>query len=188
MSKIILMLIGPSGCGKSTLEKGLTADQNIKKVVSVTTRPPRDGEVDGVDYNFVSDQYFQALSFQNKLVQTTEFADNKYGTTLSEYTTEHDVATLCVVPYSAANFKPVIEEHIPGVKVRIVYFDISQDRLIQNMRARGDTEVMITKRIAQDDLKQQMIDSGLIADYTITDDTLNENTLSNVFEWIQTQL
>ena len=56
----------------------------------------------------------------------------------------------------------------------MLYFNISNDRLIQNMRTRGDTEEMIEKRIAQDTLDQQFRDSGLTSDLEIEDNQLNK--------------
>ena len=55
----IICLIGKSGSGKSTIEQKLCSDLEINQVVSHTTRPPRNEELDGQDYNFVSDDYYE---------------------------------------------------------------------------------------------------------------------------------
>ena len=55
----IICLIGKSGSGKSTIEQKLCSDLEINQVVSHTTRPPRKKELDGLDYHFVSDDYFE---------------------------------------------------------------------------------------------------------------------------------
>ena len=55
----IICLIGKSGSGKSTIEQKLCSDLEINHVISHTTRPPRKKELDGLDYHFVSDDYFE---------------------------------------------------------------------------------------------------------------------------------
>ena len=57
--KKVICLIGKSGSGKSTIEQKLCSDLEINQVVSHTTRPPRKKELDGLDYHFVSDDYFE---------------------------------------------------------------------------------------------------------------------------------
>jgi guanylate kinase len=179
------MIMGKSGCGKSTLERGLNADPGLfKKVVSVTTRHMREGEVNGKDYYFLTDKQFDDLENTDQLIQRTEFAGNRYGSTKSEYTTDHPFVTLVVVPYSAATFAPVLRETFPGIRIVNIYFNITEERLRANMRKRGDTEEMITERLAKDDLEQQFKEYGLEADLTITDDILNESTTQYVMEWL----
>ncbi len=186
MSKYVLMMMGASGCGKSTLERGLNEDPGLfKKVISVTTRPIREGEVDGVDYYFVTNYEFDQLRAGDQMVQFTEFADNRYGSLRAEYTTDHPFVTLVVVPYSAATFAPVLKEKFEGINVLNIYFDISDERLRQNMRKRGDTEEMITERLAKDDLEEQFKEYGLVADYTVTDETLDNLTTERVLDWLQ---
>ena len=55
----IICLIGKSGSGKSTIEQKLCSDLKINHVISHTTRPPRKKELDGLDYFFCSDDYFE---------------------------------------------------------------------------------------------------------------------------------
>jgi len=185
--KIVLMLMGPSGCGKSTLEKGLCAISGVKKAISVTTRPPRECEKDGVDYHFITVDEFNALHNQQELVQTTEFGGNYYGSAASEYGTDDHTVTLCVVPTSAKTFKESLYKMFSNIHCLFVYFDISENRLMENMIARGDTNEMINERLAQDDLKDQFEQTGIVPDYVITDETLNENTLAYVCLWLEQQ-
>ncbi|MSP06556.1 MAG: guanylate kinase [Candidatus Fonsibacter sp.] len=78
---LILILSSPSGAGKTTLAKKIEkSDSNFKISVSYTTRTPRQNEIDGVDYNFVSISKFQRLSNQNKFLEQAKVFDNYYGT------------------------------------------------------------------------------------------------------------
>ncbi len=78
---IMIVLSSPSGAGKTTLSKRLlAADDNISMSVSVTTRTPRPGEIDGKDYRFVSLAEFEALRDNDDLLEWAEVFGNFYGT------------------------------------------------------------------------------------------------------------
>lgn len=76
----LLVVSGPSGVGKSTITNKLRADERFWISVSVTTRRIRTGEVDGVDYHFVSDDKFEEMIKANEFLEFAEFAGAKYGT------------------------------------------------------------------------------------------------------------
>ncbi len=78
---ILLILSSPSGAGKTTLTKKIQQKyQNFKISVSCTTRSPRENEVDGVDYIFVSQKRFQELIKKNSFYEYAEIFENFYGT------------------------------------------------------------------------------------------------------------
>ncbi len=78
---LMLVLSSPSGAGKTTMSRQLLAqDPGISLSVSVTTRPPRAGETDGVDYRFVSHAQFEALVAEGALLEWAEVFGNRYGT------------------------------------------------------------------------------------------------------------
>jgi guanylate kinase len=76
----LLVVSGPSGVGKSTITNKLRTDERFWISVSVTTRRIRTGEVDGVDYHFVSDDKFEEMIKANEFLEFAEFAGAKYGT------------------------------------------------------------------------------------------------------------
>ena len=77
----MVILSSPSGVGKTTLTKKLQQKySNFKISVSHTTRPPRTNEVDGVDYNFVSQRQFKELINKNQFYEYAKIFDNYYGT------------------------------------------------------------------------------------------------------------
>ena len=77
----MFVLSSPSGAGKTTLSRALLAeDDHITLSVSATTRPPRPGEIDGVDYYFVSVDQFQAMVDGDALLEWAHVFGNRYGT------------------------------------------------------------------------------------------------------------
>ena len=78
---IMLILSSPSGAGKTTLTKKIQQKyQNFKISVSHTTRKPRPNEVEGVDYNFVSQENFKKKISNNEFYEYAKIFDNYYGT------------------------------------------------------------------------------------------------------------
>jgi guanylate kinase len=78
---LLLILSSPSGAGKTTLSRGiLERDAGIELSVSVTTRPPRPGEVDGEDYTFIEEPAFQRMIDEGSLLEHARVFGNYYGT------------------------------------------------------------------------------------------------------------
>ena len=78
---ILLILSSPSGAGKTTLTKKIQQKyQNFKISVSCTTRSPRENEVDGIDYIFVSREKFKELIKKNSFNEYARIFENFYGT------------------------------------------------------------------------------------------------------------
>jgi guanylate kinase len=78
---VLFALSSPSGAGKSTISrKLLAADPGIAMSVSVTTRPPRPGEIDGVDYHFVDVETFKAMVADGAFLEWAHVFGNRYGT------------------------------------------------------------------------------------------------------------
>ena len=79
---LLIVFSGPSGVGKGTIIKELMNDENLNLVysISMTTRAPREGEVDGVNYFFVSKERFNEAIYNDELLEHACFVDNFYGT------------------------------------------------------------------------------------------------------------
>jgi guanylate kinase len=78
---LLLVMSSPSGAGKTTLSRKLLAtDKNITMSISVTTRPPRPGEVDGKDYYFITKDRFAQMRDRGELLEYAEVFGNFYGT------------------------------------------------------------------------------------------------------------
>ena len=78
---ILLLLSGPAGSGKSTLlRRALSEDRNLVFSISCTTRSPREGETDGQDYHFLSDDEFSKRVENNEFLEHAEVHKWRYGT------------------------------------------------------------------------------------------------------------
>lgn len=79
----LIVLSGPSGVGKSTVISELLSERpDIYFSVSFTTRKPRVGEEDGVNYNFISKDDFEAMIGREEFLEYAQYVDNYYGTSL----------------------------------------------------------------------------------------------------------
>jgi len=80
-SGVMLVLSSPSGAGKTTISRMLLAfDDNLHISVSATTRPPRPGEVDGVDYYFITKEKFHEMVANDEFLEHATVFGNSYGT------------------------------------------------------------------------------------------------------------
>lgn len=81
MNKKLYVISGSSGVGKGTVLKGfLNQNPHFMLSISCTTRSPRQGEIDGVNYFFLTKEDFQKCIDGNKFLEWAEFAGNRYGT------------------------------------------------------------------------------------------------------------
>lgn len=81
MTGNLFIVSAPSGAGKTSLVKALLErDPGVHLSISFTTRPPRPGEVDGRDYNFVSPETFEAMAGRGEFLESASVHGNAYGT------------------------------------------------------------------------------------------------------------
>ena len=126
----MVILVGESAAGKSSIERCLVENYGFNKIVSYTTRPPRDGEVDGVDYHFISVEQFNQLKADGFFAETASYREWNYGVA-KEDCTDDKVAVL--TPHGLRQVSK-----IDGVNVTSFHINVPRrDRLIKLLQ-RGD--------------------------------------------------
>ena len=92
---MIIVLLGASGSGKSTIEHELATHHGFEKIVSYTTRKPRENEENGKDYYFVDNDTFKEILNRDLFAEYDEYSQNRlYGTLKSDYADGNKVVVL----------------------------------------------------------------------------------------------
>lgn len=149
---LLVIISGPSGVGKGTIRKALfkIPDNNFCYSVSMTTRAPREGEIDGVDYFFVSREEFEKRIRNNGFLEYAEFVGEYYGTPLDYIENMMENGKEVIVEIEVQGALQVREKTPEAVFIFIV--PPSRQALIDRLKARGtDTTETIQKRIEKAD-------------------------------------
>lgn len=143
----LFVISGPGGVGKSTITQEVARFEDFFLSISVTTRPPRDGEQDGVHYHFVTRAEFETRIANNEFMEWAEFAGNLYGT-LEEDVQRHRLAGKHVLlEIELQGARQVKEVHPEAVLVFIS--PPSWEELEGRIRGRGsDSDERIRERLA----------------------------------------
>lgn len=158
----MIILCGASASGKTEVAKLLMSKYGIKKVVTNTTRPIREGEVNDIDYHFTSKERFLELKEQDYFVETTEYNGNYYGCAKNEI---GDNKCVILEPEGVGNF---LKLNNPSIVTFALYASKKTRR--ERMTSRGDLNENIIKRLNEDE-ERFSITKLSFADYTIdTDD------------------
>lgn len=145
---ILFVFSGPSGVGKGTLKAKLFEEfaDRIAYSVSATTRGPREGEVDGKDYFFISRQEFERRVKNNEFLEHAEFAGNCYGTPRAYVEKLLDSGMNVVLEIDVQGALQVMKSMPECVSVFIL--PPSFEELEHRLRGRGtETEEKIRERL-----------------------------------------
>ena len=141
----MIVLMGASASGKTEVAKMLGKIFGMQKVVTHTTRAMRCGEINGVDYHFVTKEEFMRLKAANHFVETVEYNENFYGTSKDEIDTNK---VLIIEPNGLKPIKALKDNEI------VVFFmQASRNVRQKRMIARGDNPSVALERIIIDDAK-----------------------------------
>ncbi len=166
----IFVITAPSGAGKSTLVDALLKiDQQIQLSISHTTRPIRSGEINGVNYHFITAKQFTQMIANHEFVEYAQVYDNFYGTAIQSITsflnTGKDIL-LEIDWQGAVQMRKIFNDII-----RIFILPPSLTILEQRLRSRNtDSLEVINKRLST---AQQEMHHAYEADYIIINDNFN---------------
>ncbi len=145
---MLVVISGPSGAGKSTFVKALLeADARLSFSVSTTTRPPRRGETEGVQYSFVSDEEFDRLVAADEFVEWAHVHGRRYGTRRAHVQGMLAAGQVPLLDVDVQGGVRVIELFGPEV-VSVFIFPPSWHVLEERLRARAtDSEESLRTRL-----------------------------------------
>jgi len=167
---LLLVLSSPSGAGKSTLSRSLLEkDDNINLSVSMTTREPRPGEIDGVHYNFTSQDEFDALVAADGFLEYATVFENSYGTPAEpvEAALRNGKDVLFDIDWQGTQ---QLNQRVGADLVRIFILPPSKEELLNRLKSRAqDSDEVVAKRMAK---ANSEISHWAEYDYVIINDDL----------------
>lgn len=178
----LIVFSAPSGCGKGTMLAEILKDERFRCSISATTRAPREGEIDGVNYHFIAREDFEKKIANDEFLEYAEYCENLYGTLKSE-----------VDDYLDKGINVILEIEVQGaMKIRALRPDAlfifiappSVEELRRRLNKRGtETQEVIDKRIAQAEEELTYQDKY---DHVIVNDAL-EDAISDFFNVVNAE-
>lgn len=168
---LLVVISGPSGVGKGTVRKALfdMPKHNLTYSVSMTTRKMRPGEVNGVDYYFVSKEDFEQKIKDGKLLEYAEFVGNYYGTPLDKVNEQLDNGNEVVLEIEVEGAQQVKKKMPDCVSIFIV--PPGKEALYERLRARGtESEEIIQQRIEK---ANREFKKAYLYDYIVVNDEVS---------------
>jgi len=183
-SGLLVVVSGPAGVGKGTVvSRAREKNRNIVYSVSATSRKPRPGEVDGINYYFVSREQFKEMIRQKELIEWVEYCGNFYGTPrayVDEQLKKGRIVLLEIEVKGAGNIK---KQYPECVSIFIAPPDL--DELKKRIINRGtEPPDVIEKRMQRAEKEMEHISEY---DYVILNDTV-ENSSNKLLEILEIEL
>ena len=138
----MIIIVGPSASGKTEVANILSKDYDVKRAITHTTRAPRAGERNGVDYYFVNEETFELLKKSDAFVETTQYGDYHYGCSKAQVSKNK-----CAIldPNGLKAFKKLNNDVV--VSFQLMATPTTREA---RMRDRGDKEGDIYMRLMKD--------------------------------------
>lgn len=151
MPNKVLVITGATGTGKTTVQDYLVAHYPVTKVITHTTRPPRQGEVDGVDYYFETEASFP----KNHYLESVTYAGYHYGSSREGLARGFERAPFDAIVLDSKGAITYAEEL--GDQAVIIFLTVSEStKLAHRLSKRGDDEEMMAQRLASPEYRRDL--------------------------------
>jgi len=142
----LVVISGPSGAGKTTVCERLLAHPGFVRAITATTRSPRPGEVDGVDYHFLDEESFRQGIAEGRFLEHAEVHGRYYGTPAAPLEEQLDAGRTVLLNIDVQGAKQLMEAAVPAFYVFIAPPDLEELR--RRLEARGtDDAASIARRM-----------------------------------------
>ncbi len=178
----LIVFSAPSGCGKGTMLAEILKNEKFRCSVSATTRSRREGEIDGVNYHFLTREDFESRINAEQFLEHAEYCGNYYGTLMSEVDSYLDKGINVILEIEVQGAMKIREKRPEALFVFIAPPSVAE--LTRRLKKRGtETDEVIAERVSQA--------AGEIAaaekyDYIIVNDAL-EDAVSDFFAVIRAE-
>ena len=182
---LLIVYSGPSGVGKSTILHEVLKDEslNLEFSVSMTTRLPREGEVDGKDYFFVSKETFKKAIEDDKFLEHARYVENYYGTPRDYVEQERNKGKNVILEIDVQGGLQVIEKCSDCISIFVMPPSI--DELRNRLSGRGtEREEVVNKRIDQ---AQREIKQGSVYKYHVVNNDI-ETSIKEVSDILKKEM
>ncbi len=167
---LLIVLSAPSGCGKDTVLAQIGGKADFRRSISMTTRAMRDGEADGVDYYFVTEEYFLKKLDQGQILEYTNFSGNYYGTpktTVDDWLRNGETVILKIEVEGAENIKKMYPDSV-GIFLLPPSMKVLEQRL-RNRSSETEDEIQSRMTIAKNEVKH-----AVDYDYVVVNNDLDD--------------
>lgn len=143
----MLILVGGSGSGKDTVLKELSKNGVFEKLVTTTTREPRDGEIDGINYHFLTKEQFEEKIEKNEFIEYVNYNGNYYGSSLKSFENNKSqkVPVVILEPKGAKAYKELLKN--TKWKAKTVFMNESEETCIERVLSRAANEKEKEERV-----------------------------------------
>lgn len=176
----LIVFSAPSGCGKGTMLEEILKDERFAVSVSATTRAPREGEKDGVNYHFLTREDFEQRIADGKFIEHAEYCQNLYGTLVSEVDGRLERGLNVILEIEPQGAMKIRGKRPDAVFIFVVPPSIGELR--RRLKKRGtETDEVIEERVSK---AAWEISQAEKYDYVIVNDAL-EDAVSDFFAVIR---
>lgn len=166
----LFVISAPSGCGKGTILKEVFKDIDVFYSISCTTRDPREKEVDGIDYHFITDERFEEMIAGDEFLEYAKFVEHSYGTPAKPVLDNLAQGRDVILEIETQGAFQIKEKMPDAVLIFILAPSIKEIRRRLYKRATEKSDV-IEHRVSQ---AAGEIEKSVMYDYVIMNDALED--------------